>query len=453
MTTIDRTTPPAPGPITEIRFPSFVSTTLSNGIPVYLVENHEQPLVSVTLYLGGGSSRDTAATQGLASMAAEMLNKGTATRSATEIAETIDFVGGSLGASASWDASVVSTSVLSRYLDTAIGLQSDIVANPVFADEELSRIKTQRIANIMQAKSDPGYLADVVFSKGVYGDHPYGFEAAGTEASVSAMQSASLREFYATLRALPGAFFIVAGDVTEAQIVEKLSAAFGSALRGQSAVGASAVTSIPALNQGPRITLVEKKQAVQSAIRVGHLGIARNHPDYVPLYVLNMLLGGYFNSRINQNLRERNGFTYGARSYFDARKQTGAFVVSTEVRTDVTAAAVLEIRNEIEAIVTKPVEPHELQMVQQYIIGSFPLSIETPQQVANRIASLVLYDLGADYYDRFRDQVAAVTADDLLRAAKAHLHPDALVIGVSGDANALETELRAFGEVDVKESI
>lgn len=454
MTTLlDRTTPPLPGPITEIKFPTFITTKLSNGIPVYLVENHEQPLVSISLYLGGGSSSDSEGTQGLASMMSEMLNKGTTKRTATEIAETIDFVGGSLGASASWDTTLISTSVLSRYIDIAIDLQSDIVLNPAFADSELSRIRTQRLANIMQAKSDPGYLADVVFSKAVYGNHPYGFEAAGTESSVTGMQADSLRNFYSSLISAPGAFFIVAGDVTEKEIVEKLSTAFGSLV---STGGIAVPTPFPAPpEQRPetRVVLIEKAQAVQSAIRVGHLGITRSHPDYVPLYVLNMLLGGYFNSRINQNLRERNGFTYGARSYFDARKQSGSFVVSTEVRTEVTAAAVLEIKNEIAAITEKPVEPAELQMVKQYIIGSFPLSIETPQQVANRIASLVLYDLGMDYYDRFRDDVAKVTADDLLRAAKQHLHPDSLVIGVSGDAKVLEPELRAFGPVKVKSDL
>ncbi len=443
---VDRTTAPLPGSITQISFPKFISTQLPNGVPVYLVENHSQPLVSISLYLRSGSSLDSKETQGLASLTSELLTKGTATRSATQIAETIDFVGGSLGASSSWDSTTISTSVLSRYIDIAIDLLSDVVLHPVFAPEEVDRIKTQRLAGIRQAKSDPGYLADVIFSKDIYGAHPYGFEAAGAEASISALQSEQLKAFFASICMPANAFFIVAGDVSESQIVQKLGDAFSG---WSNTVLAS--SSRPAIEPNPKtkVILVEKPQAVQSALRVGHLGITRSSPDYVHCYVLNMLLGGFFNSRINQNLRERNGFTYGARSFFDARKQSGSFIVSTEVRTEVTAAATLEIVNELRSIRSVPVGPGELETVQRYIIGSFPISIETPQQVAARVASLTLYGLAPDYFDRFRDAVAATTTDDLLKAAGLHIQPDALTIAISGDAKALEPELRSFGDVEI----
>ncbi|HYM21414.1 MAG TPA: pitrilysin family protein [Candidatus Kapabacteria bacterium] len=452
MTTLqlDRTKVPQPGPITAIRFPKYITTSLTNGVPVYLVENHEQPLVSISLYFNGGSSLDTISTQGLASVAAEILNKGTATRTATEIAEAIDFVGGSLGASSSWDATGISTSILSRYLDTAIDLLSDITLNPKFADEELERIRIQRIAGIKQAKSDGGYLADVIFSRNVYGTHPYGFEAGGTESAIAALRTDDLKKYFSNISGCSGAFFIVAGDVTEKEIISKLSSAFADLKQEHN----SSFPRYPIPDtRRPKASLIEKPQAVQSALRVGHLGIDRAHNDYVALYVLNMLLGGYFNSRINQNLREKNGFTYGARSYFDARKQTGAFVVSTEVRTEVTAAATREIASEIRRIAELPVTESELSMVKQYIIGSFPLSIETPQQIANRIATLVLFDLEKDYYDNFRDAVARITADDLLRAAKEHLHPDALTIAASGNTNAIKDGMREFGEVEIKNDL
>ncbi len=446
-TIIDRTIAPKPGPITKIGFPKFITTSLNaTGTPIYLVENHSQPLVSISLYFYGGSSSDTFATQGLASFTSELLTKGTTTRTATQIAEQIDFVGGSLSASSSWDSTTISTAVLSRYLGTAIELLADVALNPLFAPEEINRIRTQRLAAIMHAKSDAGYLADVVVSKSIYQDHPYSYEAAGTEASINTFQSEMLRAHYSSINAPKNAFFVVAGDVTEAEIVRLLSTAFSG---WSGAITDSKITAPAVAAQTTQIKLVARPQAVQSALRVGHLAISRSSPDYIVCYVLNMLLGGYFNSRINQNLREKNGFTYGARSYFDARKQTGAFIVSTEVRTEVTSAAIREIGVELERIRTEAVTDEELSMVKQYIIGSFPLSIETPQQVASRVASIVLFGLGTNYYDVFRDAVAALSADDLLRAAKEHLHPSKLSIAVSGDAKALEGELGAFGELEV----
>ena len=443
--TLDRSKPPQAGPITLIGFPTFITTQTPGGTPLYLVENHEQPLVSLTLYLRDGSVSDAPGQEGLASVSAELLTKGTASRTATAIAEEIDFVGGSLGASASWDSSTISTSVLTRYLPTALDLLADVVLNPAFAGEELDRAKLQRIAGIMQAKSDPGYLSETIFSRIVFDSHPYGFESNGTEESIPALTPAGLRAQYEGIAAPNNAFFIVAGDVSESDIIGMIGHRFGS---WKNASIQLRNFPVPSLQTKNRVALVEKAQAVQSAIRVGHIGIPRKHPDYIACYVLNMLLGGYFNSRINLNLREKNGFTYGARSFFDTRKQTGAFAVSTEVRTEVTARAVEEIIHELGAIRKEPVTGDELSMVKNYIIGSFPLSIETPQQVASRIATLALYGLEPNYYDTFRDTVAALTQEDLLRTAETYIHPDSVTIAVSGDSKALANDMKAFGDVE-----
>lgn len=446
MTNLDRSKPPQPGAITQIAFPKFITTRTSTGTPVYLVENHEQPLVSVSLYLRSGSNTDVAGKEGLASFAAELLTKGTVSRSATQIAEEIDFVGGSLGASASSDSTTISTAVLTRYLGTALDLLADVTLNPVYADEELDRAKLQRIAGIKQSKSDPGYLSETVFSKKVFAGHSYGLESGGTENSVPKLDASVLKQYYFNISSPSDAFFIVAGDVSEPDILRMLGDRFAA---WKDFPVTSHAGSIPGEQKKRSVLLVEKEQAVQSAIRVGHLGIARNDKDYVACYVLNMLLGGYFNSRINMNLREKHGFTYGARSFFDARKQTGAFAVSTEVRTEVTAKAVQEIINELTLIRNEPVSADELSMVKNYIIGSFPLSIETPQQVAGRIATLALYGLDMDYYDKFRDTVAALTREDLLRTAQTYIHPDTVTISASGDAKALENDMKAFGEVEM----
>ncbi|MDP4229864.1 MAG: pitrilysin family protein [Bacteroidota bacterium] len=443
---LDRSKPPQPGPLTSVAFPKFITAKTVHGTPLYLVENHEQPLVSMSLYLRSGSINDVPGKEGLASLAAELLTKGTVSRSATQIAEEIDFVGGSLGASASSDSTTISTSVLTRYLSTALDLLADVTLNPVYANEELDRAKLQRIAGIKQSKSDPGYLSEGIFSKRVFAGHPYGLESNGTEESIPKLDASILKDFYFNISSPSDAFFVVAGDISESEILGMLNERFA---RWNNFPVQSPNIALPSVGQKREVILVEKAQAVQSAIRVGHLGIARNDPDYIACYVLNMLLGGYFNSRINLNLREKHGFTYGARSFFDARKQTGAFAVSTEVRTEVTARAVEEIINELTLIRKEPVSTDELSMVKNYIIGSFPLSIETPQQVAGRIATLALYGLESNYYDKFRDTVAALTQEDLLRVAETYIHPDSVTISASGDANALKKDMVAFGNVEV----
>lgn len=445
-TTLDRTKPPQPGPITLIGFPKFNVTKTPGGTPVYLVENHEQPLVSVTLYLRDGSVNDTPGKEGLSAMSAELLTKGTTTRTATEIAEEIDFVGGSLGAGASWDSTTISTSVLTRYLPTALDLLSDVVLHPVFADAEVDRARLQRIASIKQGKSDPGYLSETIFSRIVFDTHPYALEANGTEESIPKLTPGELHNYYSAIASSDNAFFVAAGDISEGELLAMLGERFSGWNTG--AMKRKTIAA-PLLQKKNRVALVEKQQAVQSAIRVGHIGIARNHPDYIACYVLNMLLGGYFNSRINMNLREKHGFTYGARSFFDTRKQTGAFAVSTEVRTEVTARAIEEIINELRLISKEPVSADELSMVKNYIIGSFPLSVETPQQVAGRVSTLALYGLKLDYYDKFRDSVAALTREDLLRTAQTYIHPDSVTIVASGDAKALENDMKSFGEVEI----
>ena len=296
--TLDRTKPPQPGPITLIGFPKFITAKTPGGTPLYLVENHEQPLVSVTLYLRGGSVNDSVGSEGLSAVSAELLTKGTANRTATQIAEEIDFVGGSLGAGASWDSTTISTSVLTRYLPTALDLLADVTLNPAFAGAELDRAKLQRIAGIMQAKSDPGYLSETIFSRIVFDKHPYSLEANGTEESIPKFTSADLAGTYSAISSPNNSFFVAAGDVTESELIKMLGARFEGWKK--SAVKTNDVAA-PKLQNGNRVALVEKAQAVQSAIRVGHIGISRNHKDYVACYVLNMLLGGYFNSRINLN--------------------------------------------------------------------------------------------------------------------------------------------------------
>lgn len=444
--TLDRTKPPKPGRLPDVSFPPFIERSLSNGLKVFIVENHEQPLVSISVYVRGGSSHDPNALQGLASISGEMLTKGTVRRSALQIADEIDFVGGSLNSGSSWDANTASVTVLSKFLPVGLDLLSDIILNPTFPQEELDRVKLQRLASIKQAKADAGYLADSAFSKLLFGEHPYAQQAGGTEECVERITTDDVKNFHASRYGANNSFLIAAGDVNVEAFMQSLENLFGN---WKEASLPGLTVSTPQQATASRVVLVAKPAAVQSAIRVGHLGIERNHPDFITLYVMNMLLGGYFNSRINLNLREKNGYTYGARSFFDARVQIGPFAVSTEVSTAVTVAAAREIISELRLLTVDGISDEELQMVKNYVIGSFPLQIETPQQVASRVALIILYGLERNYYDTFRTTVARLTREDIHIAAKKYLHPDKLLIVASGDVDALQAGISEIAPVDI----
>ncbi len=442
---IDRTKPPKPGPESKVKFPSYFEKTLPNGLKVIVVENHEQPIVYISFVVRSGSTYD-GDLPGLASVTAELLTKGTKTRTATQIAEEIDFVGGSLNTSASWDATNVSVLVLKKYIGVGMDILQDVVLNPTFPDEELGRIKTQRLASIKQSKADAGYLASVRFSKELFSGHPYANESGGNEESIQKMKRDDIVNFYKTHFIPNNSFIIFAGDITPAEAVPLVERYFGKWEKGKNP--RKKFQNVNDVNQ-TKIVIVDKPGAVQSAIRIGHLGIDRKNKDYVKIYTMNMLLGGYFNSRINMNLRETHGYTYGASSFFDSRMYPGPFIVSADVRNEVTDSSVAEILKELKRIIDEPVPEDELKMAKDYIVGSFPLQIETPAQVASRIMTIEIYGLPKDFYDRFREEVKKITAKDIQEVAKKYLHPDKILIVVSGNSKQIKPVLEKFGPVVV----
>jgi len=446
VTILDRSTPPKPGPYPKVAFPAFECASISNGLDVWTVSNHDQPIVSLSLYIRGGSACDPRGREGLAASVVDLLTKGTHRRSATKIADEIDFVGGSLSASAGWDALTINVSVLTKYLDVAVDLISDVIQFSTFPEEEIERMRLQRLASLRQAKSDAGFLADVVFSKLVFPGHPYGQQSGGTERSISEITREDIVRFAKEYITPSDAFVVASGDISPDSFRKlldtNLSSWSGSARKTPVLGNAKPLHS-------RKVGLINREGAVQSALRVGHIGIPRNHPDFIPLSVMNVLLGGYFNSRINLNLREVHGYTYGARSAFDTRMAAGPFAVSTEVRTEVTTRAVEEILSEITRLTVEEVAADELQMVKNYMIGNFPLQIETPQQVAGRVATLVLFGIERDYWDTYREKLSAITSVDLYRVAQQYLHPSTLAIVASGDVQALEAGMGEFGEMNV----
>lgn len=444
---LDRSKPPKPGPPKDVSFPDYFDTTLPNGINVLVIENNKIPAVSVRLVFKDAGSFYDGSSYGLASMTAELLTKGTSNRSASQIAEEIDFIGGSLSSGSDWDGSYVSLSVLSKHLDKGIDILSDVVLNPSFSEDEISRVKEQRLSSILQGKDDAGNLSDKMFNKVVFGESPYGHPAEGTEQSVKAIEKGQISNFYNTTYTPGNLIIAFVGDITKSEALEIVKSKF-SQWNGRT-VHKTDVPHIDFKAGSNSVFIVNKPEAVQSNFRIGHSGIERNNPDFIAVSVMNTILGGYFGSRINYNLREKHGFTYGARSYFNPRLFAGDFSVDADVRSEVTDTSVSLVIDELKRIISEEVTDDEIQTVKNYLTGVFPLQLETANAVASRVINLKLYNLPKDYYSKYISEINKLTKQDILNAAKKYIHPGKLYIVISGDAGKIKDKLKRFGEVKV----
>ncbi len=440
---LDRSRPPAPGPEPETTFPPFTQRTLANGLRLLVVENHKLPLVTVSLVVRGGSSRD-GSLPGLADFTAALLMKGTARRSATEIADAIEFLGATMQASAGWDATTISASTLTRHLDTVLDIMADVVLRPTFPEEEVGRQRALQIADLKQMKADVNYLAGTRAGALLYRGHPYGNFV--SEASLGAMTRGDCMRYHDAWFAPNNAFVVVAGDATPDAIAARLDELFAT-WTPRTVTAPTMPGMIPV--EATRASIVDRPQAVQTSLRIVHEGVTRNNADFLALDALNTMLGGYFNSRLNASLREKHGFTYGITSRFDARVAGGSFVVACDVRTAVTDSAVKAIIAELQRIVNEPIPDSELTMMKNYVAGKFPLTIETPQQVAGQLLSIELYGLPADYYATLGKRVRALTGEELHTLAQKFIHPDRLLIVAAGNAGEIRDKLKQFGAVDV----
>ncbi|HUI28679.1 MAG TPA: pitrilysin family protein [Candidatus Acidoferrales bacterium] len=443
-TKLDRSKPPRPGQEGKVSFPKFFVKKLETGFKFFVVENHALPIVTVGFVARGGSTFD-GNLPGLASMTSELISKGTEKRTATEIAEAIDYVGGSLSSSSSWDANETFVSVLRNNLKIGIDLLQDIILHATFPQEEIDRVKTQRIASVQQMKADPGYLADTRFAAVVFGDHPYGRPPVGSEASIKAMKREDFVKFKKDFYTSDNSFMVFAGDVTPAE-AEKYVIRYFARWKGDGK-SYSVPQLLPSSLNG-KIVIVERPGAVQSSLRIGGIGIARNDRNYLKTFVMNTLLGGYFSSRINQNLREKHGYTYGGRSVFDARTLPGPFEVSADVRNEVTGETISESLGELDRIRKTLPSKDELEMVKKYLSGLFPIQLETPQQVARRVVAMELYHLPRNYYKDYKENIRKVTARDVQASAKRYL-PEKLSIVLSGDSEKISSMLKKFGKVEI----
>lgn len=439
----DRSQPPKPGPAPALTLPPIQKQTLSNGLAVWLVEQHEVPVVQVNLIVGSGSSADPQGRFGTASLTAAMLDEGAGTRGTLELADAIEFLGAQLSASSSFDQSAVRLSVPVARLPEALPLMADVITRPTFPDGELERLRKERLTALLQARDDPAEIVRVAFPRLVFGTaHRYGTAAVGTEASTRAITLDDLRAFYTANYRPDNATLLVVGDVTAATALPLLEQALG---RWRPAGQAPARVTIP---DAPQLTkrqiyLVDKPGAAQSQIRIGWIGVPRSTTEYATLQVLNTILGGSFTSRLNQNLREKNGYTYGASSAFDMRRSAGAFLAAAGVQTDKTADALREFFVELNAIRT-PIPAGELEKAKNYVSLGFPGEFETRGDMARKLEELVVYGLPENTFTTFVDQVTRVTAADIEKAARQYIQPDKFAVVIVGDRAAVEAGIRAL---------
>jgi zinc protease len=418
---------------------------MRNGVMVYLVENHAQPYLSLMLTFRSGSTYD-GDLAGLASFVGGMLLSGAGPRDAEQLAEEIDYIGATIDVSAGRDDITIRLSVLTRFLPEALDLLADVVLRPTFPGDEVARERRHAVSSLKQAKADPAYLASVQFRREAYGSSPYGTEVDGTEESLARIRRQHCVDFHRRHFTAGNAFIVAAGDIDSATMLAMLDERFGEWSGERPAPIEWDATP---LAETPRVVIVDRPDAMQSAIRMGSLAISRRHEDFIPLVTLHTLFGGYFNSRINQNLRERNGYTYGAASTMEALAMPGTFSVRAAVGTEVTAPAVGEIFAELRAITTELISEEELAMVVNFILGSQSLQIETPSQVAGFVRTIALYDLPHDYYVQFPAMVRTVTREQIRDVAQAYLAPDRMIVVVCGDAARIREQVAGFGSVSV----
>lgn len=442
-----RYTQPAAGPASALKLPVPQRFTLPNGLTVLHLEQRRLPVVSANLLVLAGSDRNPVDRPGLASFTADMLDEGTRTRDSGRLAEDIAALGASLGAGSTVDYSQASLYTLSSKADAGFNLLADVVRNPAFPADEIERVRSSRLTQLVQQRDNPNALAQRVFSQAVFGkNHPYGYTELGTQPAVQGINRDALQAFWQAGYQPRNAALVIAGDLSLSEARSLARKHFGSWQGDAQRPAPLAVTQAEA----GKVLLVDRPGSPQTALRVGALGVARSSPDYVAIEVMNGTLGGLFSSRINLNLRERNGYTYGASSGFGYRRSPGPFTIGTSVRTDVTAPAVKEILGEVRGMRDAPVSADELALSKDSFARSLPGLFETVSAAAASSGQLFIHDLPLGYYNALPAQVQAVTAADVQRVAREYVQPERLVIVAVGDKARIEAPLAELGVAAVE---
>ncbi len=446
----DRTKPPGLGPTPALKLPAIQKRELTNGLPVWLVELHEVPVAQVNLVVTSGSASDPAGKYGIANFVASMLEEGAGSRSSLDIADAIDFLGADLTAGSAVDSTGVRLHVPVARLADALPIMADVVQRPTFPRDELDRLRQQRLTSLIQARDDPSTIASLAFSKVLYGaDHRYGTATMGTAETIKGFTVEDLRAYYTGAFRPENSTLIVVGDVVPDKVMPLLESNFG---KWKPAGTARPRTTLP--TPGEPVTrviyLVDKPNAPQTQIRIGWIGVSRATADFFPIQVMNTILGGAFSSRLNLNLREKHGYTYGANSAFDMRVSAGPFSAAAGVQTDKTAEALTEFFTELNGIL-KPVPADELARAKNYVALRFPSSFEATSDISRRLEDVLVFKLPDDYFSRYVQNIQAVTAADVQRVAQKYIAPDKFAVVVVGDKKTIEPAIRALNIGPLKE--
>ncbi|HET7207464.1 MAG TPA: pitrilysin family protein [Terriglobales bacterium] len=445
-----RDNPPKPAPASSLSLPVASSFTLSNGLTVILSEQHKLPVLSAHLVVLTGSDANPVDRPGLASFTADMLQEGTNRRSALQIADDAAQIGGELRTNSRPDFSAVGIRTLKQNAGAALDLLSDVALDPKFDSTEIERIRRQRQTEILQIHDEPVQLAVGVLLKAIYGaDSPYGYREIGTEAANKIISRDEMQKFWQGGYAPGNSALVLSGDVTPQEARSLAEKYFG---KWQ---GSTSKHRPPAVNVKTTraIYVVDKPGSPQTFVLTGGLGVPRSSPDYVPIEVMNNALGGLFSSRINMNLREEHGYTYGGFSQFIFRRGPGIYIAGGGIRTDVTAPAIHELFNELERIHTAPLSPDELKFAKDSFALSLAGRFETTEQTANTFGDLFTYDLPLDYYKDLPEKVNAVTSADVQRVATSYVNPETAVVVAAGDRAKIEPELKKLqiGPVELRD--
>jgi zinc protease len=435
-------TRPQPGPPRDYHFPNFQVRMLENGIRVIVASVPKLPVVTVLAVIDATALADPAGKEGVAELTAQGIREGTGKLDGAELTLEFEKLGTSFESGADWDSTVASMTVLRDKLDAAFSLFSEVITSPAFRDEDIERLKEERLAERLQIIDEPRGLAEESFSRFLYADGVrYGEPMSGSSRSVTAITRDDVVKFYKENYAANATTLILVGDLVMDEGISLAQESFGK--WGGARKNVVVKADVPARStRASRI--VSKADAAQSELRVGHVGVQRLNEDYFPIVVMNAILGGLFSSRINLNLREVHGYTYGASSYYDWRRQSGPFVISTAVQSEVTAAAITEILAEIDRIRAEQVGEDELTLATSYLEGVFPIRYETTSAIAAALANMITFKLPETYYDTYRSNIAGVTTLDVLNAAKKYVNPEQLQVVVVGDPTLLTSTVEAL---------
>jgi zinc protease len=433
--------PPQPLPARDVKFPPYEIRTLQNGLQVVVVQHHEQPILTLRMLIRSGAASDPAKKQGVAVLTAALLDQGTATRSAEQIADTIDSIGGGLATGAGTDLSYANVLVMKDSLSLGFELLNDVVRNPAFKADELERQRQQAVSGLRVSYEDPDYVAGLVFDRLVYGFHPYGLPNNGTPESLQSVTVDDLRAFHQAHYAPNNAILAVVGDVTPQEAFTGAERAFGN--WAQHDVKPDDPGAPPEPTR--RVIVVDKPDAVQTELRVGQLALPRKHPDYLAYDLTMKILGGEGANRLQRVLRSERGLTYGASAEFQALRQSGDFAANTDTRSDATAEVLRVIVEEITKLQRERVSDRELSDAQAYLTGNFPLTIETPEDIAAQVLNAIFYGLPLSDIENYRELVNAITPDDIQRVARQYLKPDRLSVVLVGNASAFTKDLAGVG--------